>query len=98
MDLKKILFTRKALIYLVVTVLFLILWPLISAIIKWLAIAYVIYRVVMLALRGFTCPKCWMHLVLALIILLLSFIISSGIFMVIVVLLIWMDFFLGETK
>ncbi|MAF50922.1 MAG: hypothetical protein CMH64_02420 [Nanoarchaeota archaeon] len=96
LDLKKKLLGKKFLIYILITVIAIVVWATLFNLIKWLAVIYFAFRFVKLALRGFSCPTCWFHTIIAALVVILTYIVSSKLFIVFFVIFIWADFFFGE--
>lgn len=87
---------QKILIYALVTVILIVIWSALAVIVKALAVVYLGYRAINLALEGFSDNIATAHLIIAIILVALAFIVSSTAFLVLVIILMWLNAFLDD--
>jgi len=87
---------ERVLTYVIITALLILIWSVVSAIVKALAFIYLIYRLVKAALEGFSNPFSVAHLFASIILVVLSFIVSSRAFLILIIILMWINAFLDD--
>ncbi|MAG45457.1 MAG: hypothetical protein CMH63_01645 [Nanoarchaeota archaeon] len=83
--------TTKLIIYAILIFLLLIFWSGLSILIRVIAIGYLIYALICLISNGFACINCWIKTIIAILIVLLAFIVTSKLFLVLIILLLIVD-------
>jgi hypothetical protein len=97
LDFKNLL-SKKAFVYAGIIVLLIILWPLISTLGRIIAIAYLIWTFISMAGQRFSSPEGWFKLVLAVALLIFVFVITSPLFIVILILIALFDLLYNPSK
>ena len=87
---------QRILVYIIATILIIFIWSAVSIIAKVLAFIYFIYRLVNASLEGFSNIISVAHLFISLILVIIAFIVSTKAFLILIIILMWTNAFLGD--
>lgn len=78
-------------IYAVLTVLLLLGWATGLGLVKWVAVAFLLYTIALSAMEQFSCLKCWLGLSAAIMVVLTAFSVVSPRFYILAFIFMWGD-------
>ncbi len=87
---------ERILAYIIVTLFLIFIWSAVAVILKVLTFIYFIYRLINATFDGFSNTLSVAHLFISLILVALAFIISTKAFLVLIIILMWINAFLDD--